>query len=367
MNIFPVKDATARKRRLRMRAMKENDDESNQAKVLKGMSELAKEKEKLMERENTVMEENLKPKRWDEALEKPPLDYSDFFDTTVGQYEGLTVYEIENFLPNEVDEVIHGKFYEGDCYIILKTTLDDKGNLDWKIFYWIGSQASLDKKACSAIHAVNLRNYLGAQCRTIREEQHEESPEFLAVFPDDIVYIEGGRTASGFYTVEEAETVHRMYRLHELPTKQRQLYLEPVVLHESSLDSRYVYLIDAAYKIFIWNGSKAKNTMKQKARLLAEKINKEERKNKSELIYCVQAHETVDFIEELKVKGETKVEVIDHVDPEKFEPFKPVLYKVGLGLGYLELPQVDYRKLTSSLLETKNVYILDCYTDLFIW
>lgn len=61
----------------------------------------------------------------------------------------------------------------------------------------------LDKRACSAIHAVNLRNYLGAQCRTIREEQRDESEEFLALFETPIAYIEGGRTCSGFYTVED--------------------------------------------------------------------------------------------------------------------------------------------------------------------
>ena len=61
----------------------------------------------------------------------------------------------------------------------------------------------LDKCACAAIHAVNLRNFLGAQCRTIREEQREESDEFLNLFESGITYIEGGRTSSGFYTVED--------------------------------------------------------------------------------------------------------------------------------------------------------------------
>lgn len=39
----------------------------------------------------------------------------------------------------------------------------------------------MDKKAGSAIHAVNLRNFLGAECRTIREEMGDESEEFTAV------------------------------------------------------------------------------------------------------------------------------------------------------------------------------------------
>ena len=59
--------------------------------------------------------------------------------------------------------------------------MDDSGNLQWQIHYWIGQESSLDKKACSAIHAVHLRNMLGAEGRTHREEMGDESDEFLDV------------------------------------------------------------------------------------------------------------------------------------------------------------------------------------------
>jgi hypothetical protein len=41
-------------------------------------------------------------------------------------------------------------------------------------------------------------------------------------------------------------------------------------------------------------------------------------------------------------------------------------------MGYLELPQVQAKEtgrlvLTKELLETKGVYILDCYSDIFVW
>ena len=54
---------------------------------------------------------------------------------------------------------------------------------------------------------MNLRNLLGANCRTIREEMGDENDEFLDLFENGISYIEGGRTASGFYTVEESVSV----------------------------------------------------------------------------------------------------------------------------------------------------------------
>ena len=45
-----------------------------------------------------------------------------------------------------------------------------------------GCLLQLDKKACAAIHAVNLRNLLGANCRTQREEMADESEDFLDLF-----------------------------------------------------------------------------------------------------------------------------------------------------------------------------------------
>lgn len=189
------KDPIARKLRLR-RGARTDSTSQDSAKILKGMKDIAKDKYNQENSEEAEKSESLRPKKWDEALEKPPLDYSEFFEDEDGQTPGLTIWEIENFLPNKIDEVAHGKFYEGDCYIVLKTSMIES-QLSWEIYFWIGNAATLDKRACSAIHAVNLRNFLGARCRTIREEQADESDEFLALFDKDIVYIEGGRTSTG--------------------------------------------------------------------------------------------------------------------------------------------------------------------------
>lgn len=36
-----------------------------------------------------------------------------------------------------------GKFYEADCYIILKTFIDETNSLNWLIYFWIGSLSSV--------------------------------------------------------------------------------------------------------------------------------------------------------------------------------------------------------------------------------
>uniref|UniRef100_A0A3P8WVE8 Protein flightless-1 homolog n=1 Tax=Cynoglossus semilaevis TaxID=244447 RepID=A0A3P8WVE8_CYNSE len=367
------KDHLARKMRLRRRKDCSQDDQAKQ--VLKGMSDVAQEK-KNMEENGDLKYGDVKTQRWDKSLEKPPLDYSEFFLEDVGQIPGVSVWQMENFLPVQVDETFHGKFYEADCYIVLKTFLDDNGALSWQIFYWIGQEATLDKKASAAIHAVNLRNCLGAECRTIREEMGDESEEFSAVFNNEISYIEGG-TASGFYTVEDNNYAIKFYRVYG----KKNIRLESVHVKASSLDPRFIFLLDTGLEIFIWRGANATLSGTTKARLFAEKINKNERKGKAEIITLRQNQEPPVFWEML---GGQPEEIKVHV-PDNFSPIRPKLYKVGLGLGYLELPQVNYKlsvehkdhkvkldtlpelRLLQSLLDTKCVYILDCWSDVFIW
>ncbi|KAH0567748.1 hypothetical protein KQX54_013165 [Cotesia glomerata] len=308
--------------------------------------------------------ESLKPKRWDESLEKPSLDYSEIFDEDAGQVPGLSVWEIENFLPNQIEEVAHGKFYEGDCYIILKTILDESGSLMWSIFFWIGEKATLDKRACAAIHAVNLRNFLGAQCRTIREEQGDESDDFLLLFNSDITYIEGGRTSSGFYTVDDTPIISRLYQVHLIGAS---IHLEPVLINPDSLNSNFVFIFDTYRKIYLWYGKNAKNTLKSKSRLMAEKINKNEKRFQAEIVTEIMGMESNEFCSCLGVDKSNLV--IKNHDEADFKISIPRLYQVRLGMGYLELPQVEVSrsKLTPDHLNSKNVYIVDCYSDVFVW
>ncbi|XP_049849364.1 protein flightless-1 [Schistocerca gregaria] len=361
------KDPIARKMRLRRGRRDQEEADQDQAKILKGMKDVAKDKNKQKTAEEAKAV-SLKPKRWDESLEKPPLDYSEIFDEDAGQIPGVTIWEIENFLPNQIEEAVHGKFYEGDCYIVLKTIIDETGSLSWQIYFWIGEKATLDKRACAAIHAVNLRNFLGAQCRTIREEQADESNEFLNLFDTDITYIEGGRTSSGFFTVEDTAYITRLYRVHAAGCSS--IHMEPVAVSTDSLDPRYVFVLDTGLKIFMWYGKKSKNTFKSKARLMAEKINKNERKNKAEILTELPGEESSDFWlafgEEDGLAPEEPPQ--EHVSCN-FVPATPRLYQVRLGMGYLELPQVEvpHGKLVNSLLNNRNVYILDCYPDVYVW
>ncbi|XP_057311886.1 protein flightless-1 homolog [Hydractinia symbiolongicarpus] len=366
-SVLQTKDPIARKMRLRGRRYQSVNETD---KKLKGMVESAEERKHKKIRKDgdddgSPDDHKLKTgKRWDQKLVKPDLNYQDIFLEDVGTDEGLTVWVIENFLPTPMEEGLFGKFYDGDCYIILKTEYDETDQLFHKIYYWIGQHCTLDKKACAAIHAVNLRNLLGAEGRTMREEQSDESDEFLELFDTGVSYIEGGNS-SGFYSVEETVYTTRLYRLYG----GHGIKVEPVELTWESLDPNYVFVCDAGLKVYVWSGSKAKLMFRTKGRLFADKIMKMERKNKGEIVQIFE-----DEIEEFMgfwdlLGGPPTGRLREKYEYKYFTPKQPILYKVGLGMGYLELPQVELpdNKLKQSLLDTKSVYVLDCWSDVFIW
>lgn len=93
--------------------------------------------------------------------------------------------------------------------------------------------------------------------------------------------------------------ITRLYRVHAAGAS---IHLEPVPVCIESLDPGYVFVLDTGNKIFLWYGKKAKSTLKSKARLMAEKINKNERKNKAEILTDIMGAESEDLLLHLGVE-----------------------------------------------------------------
>jgi hypothetical protein len=341
-----------------------------------------------------------KPKRWDETLVRPNLDYSSIFIDDTGSLPGLTVWQIDNFYPVQLEEAFHGHFYMGDAYIVLDTFFNDESELDWRIYFWIGRDASLDKKACSAMHAVNLRNMLGAKGRTIREEQGEESEEFEELFYSNIMYIEGG-TASGFYTIEDVvsicccyfhlllllfsyvvvvcllfivfcslqdDTVY-LYSLCGDHQSGKQLHLESVELSGVSLDHQHVFILlgGGNKDIMIWCGGKSRLPERAKARLIAERINKLQYKGAA-IITSFRAGNEPDEFWDYFDGGFPDISLKSSPLVQCTAKHQPIMYRVAMGQGYLELPQVPCPNgLEKKLLKEHEVFILDCHSDIYVW
>ena len=60
--------------------------------------------------------------------------------------------------------------------------------------------------------------------------------------------------------------------------------------------------------------------------------------------------------------------IFEHI-PEDHKPERKRLYEVQIGMGYVELPQVELRNgiLYKEMLTPKNVFVLDCTSELYLW
>lgn len=80
---------------------------------MKGLADVAENRDVLLagaavevtsKEDETTGSPSKRPKRWDFFLQRPDLDYSEIFSDDVGTLPGLTVWQIENFSPVEVEE-----------------------------------------------------------------------------------------------------------------------------------------------------------------------------------------------------------------------------------------------------------------------
>eukprot|EP00053_Salpingoeca_punica_P019261 m.193614 g.193614 ORF g.193614 m.193614 type:complete len:1373 (+) comp17602_c1_seq5:88-4206(+) len=350
-------------------------ESDEQAKVLKGLKTLTENLDNKSDAtgggSDTQMEQAFgpgpapppMPKKWADSLTKPQLDYSDLFDESIKKKLGITVWRMENFLPAPIQTIEYGKFYEADCYIIMENRVDPDGNHIFVIHFWIGHESSLDKKASAAIHAVNLRNFLGASGSTLREEQEDESREFMKLFNNSVAYLQGG-TDSGFFEVEEQIRPTRLYVLHgNLSLRSDAIPLDPQLL-----SSDHLYMLDAHNVLYLWKGKNVKSVVMQKGRLFLAKAVKAYATHQRSItcLEVFEGEEPADFLKALGVShmptSKPKTKFVPPTHPAK-------LHIMRLGEGYIELPQIVKagRALDHRLLKTENVYILDVYADLYIW
>ena len=64
------------------------------------------------------------------------------FLNSVGK-EPTEIYRIEKFVPTKVDPQFHGKFYQGDSYVVVRRKESEKKGLEYDIHYWHGKEASM--------------------------------------------------------------------------------------------------------------------------------------------------------------------------------------------------------------------------------
>ncbi|KAI8805423.1 hypothetical protein BJ742DRAFT_681070, partial [Cladochytrium replicatum] len=328
----------------------------------------------------------------------PEVDYSELFPRILGHRQGLEIFRMEAFKPVPVSDEAFGTFCVGDCYVVLcsyydgtsdfddgfdddaYSYMDDESNLSHHIYTWIGSAAELDKRFCSAMYAVALRNLLGSSSRIQRETQEDESAEFKALFGGSVSHEEDtGRAAESALFVA-AKRPLRLYRVLQNRRGARDVVLRLVEPVASSLSSDTVYILDTgARDIIQWNGSAAGLNMRSKCRMLVGRMNgaSSSGKTSSRSLEYDEGSEPNRFWDLLQ--GQTP----QHVETSEDDLFwdlaqRPAtLYRVTSNLdpepqSHIIAIETDGGPASrasspSTLLDSRYCYVLDAGVEMFLW
>ncbi|KAF3336881.1 villin-2-like isoform X1 [Carex littledalei] len=167
---------------------------------------------------------------------------------SVGQKIGTEIWRIENFQLVPLQESDHGKFYSGDSYIVLWTSVSRGAGYAYDIHFWIGKHSTPDEYGTAAIKTIELGEILGGRAIQHREVQGHESHKFLSYFKPCIIPLQGG-FASGFRRHEKKYEIqlyvcrgNRVVRMNQVP----------VAL--SSLNHDNIFILDTESKIYQFNG-----------------------------------------------------------------------------------------------------------------
>ncbi|KAJ8755566.1 hypothetical protein K2173_022145 [Erythroxylum novogranatense] len=279
----------------------------------------------------------------------------------VGQRPGTEIWRIENFQPVPLQKSEYGKFYMGDCYIVLQTTSGKGGAYLYDIHFWIGRDTTQDEAGTAAIKTVDLDAALGGRAVQHRELQGCESNKFLSYFKPCIIPLEGG-VASGFKKPEQVEFETRLY----VCKGKRAVRMKQVPFARSSLNHDDVFILDTENKIYQFNGSNSNIQERAKALEVIQYL-----KDKYHEGTC-----DVAIVDDGKLDTESdsgefwvlmggfapigkKITTEDDIIPES-TPAK--LYSVTVG----EVKIVE-GELSKGLLENNKCYLLDCGAEVFVW
>ncbi|KAL7668635.1 hypothetical protein ACOME3_009330 [Neoechinorhynchus agilis] len=242
----------------------------------------------------------------------------------------------------------------------------------------------LDKRACAAMHAVNLRHLLGCTCRTNRQEQNQESADFKRIFNNGINYVEGSHAESGFRVVYADGSSHNydeQPHLQPMPARAfvisgtKHLDVRYAQVAPDSLNSKSVTLIDTNNEIYLWNGKHCNSVTRSKARLMAQTINAFDRNHMANIIQIDQGVENSKFLS-LISNGSPIVcskQIREKSSSNGHNYFvgktPPIIYKLTFGRGGVHLvqPVRKSRYLSPEILRSENVYLCDCFGELYIW
>jgi len=278
--------------------------------------------------------------------------------TNAGKAPGLQIWRIEKFKVVTVQKEDHGRFYDGDSYIVLNTyKKKDSDKICWDIHFWLGDETTQDEAGTAAYKTVELDTLLGGEPVQHREVQGYESKLFMSYFQPGPMIMHGG-IESGFRHVKPEE-----YRPRLLHIKgKKYVRVREVPMKANSLNGGDIFILDLGLKIIQWNGKKAGVSEKSKATILTRALD-DERGGKPTVVVLQEGDKDKEFWDPLG--GFSTVPAEGEPDDEITGEKK--LFRLSDASGKIEFKEVAKGKISKSLLDSNDAFVFDAGSEVFVW
>ncbi|KAL4326174.1 hypothetical protein GQ457_11G008710 [Hibiscus cannabinus] len=281
--------------------------------------------------------------------------------------------------PMEKDDI--GKFYSGDCYIVLYTYHSGERKEDFFLCWWIGKDSVQEdqKKAAELVNSmfnslkgrpVQVRYYLLVYCYCNacvpnrcflqgRIFEGKETPQFIALFQPMLV-LKGGLSAGYKKSIEAKGLTDETYTADSVALFQiagtsaqdfKALQINAVA---KSLNTTECFLLQSGSStIFTWYGTQSSKEQQELAAKVADSLKPGVTRK-----HCKEGAEVSTFWSALGGKdsySSTKKEADDTVRD-------PHLFSISLNKGVEEV----YNFSQDDLL-TEDILVLDTHAEVFVW
>ncbi|XP_023199625.1 gelsolin-like isoform X2 [Xiphophorus maculatus] len=282
-----------------------------------------------------------------------------------GKEAGLQVWRVENLDLAPVPESLYGRFYTGDAYLVLSSTSNRRGDLQYDLHYWQGSECSQDESSAAAILAVQMDDFLQGAPVQYREVQGHESGTFSGYFKTGLTYMKGG-VASGFNHVTNEVEVQRLLQVKG----RRVVRATEVPVSWGSFNQGDSFILDLGQEIIQWSGSHSNRFEKLKATLVSKSIRDNERCGRANLQVVDEGAEPDGMIEVLGDKPDLPESHSEDTQTDASNRKVAKLYKVSNAGGDMEVTLVsEQNPFPQHALESSECFILDNGTNgrIFVW
>ncbi|XP_076312885.1 villin-1-like isoform X2 [Tachypleus tridentatus] len=264
------------------------------------------------------------------------------------------VYRVENFDLYAIEEKDYGKFYSGDCYVVVYR-YNEGSRERCLIYYWLGLKSSSDERGTAALKTVELDDQMNGEAVQIRTVQGKEPPQFMAMFGGKMIILEGGHS-SGFRNTEDNETpADENCLLHVRGTSEYNTKAVQVEKRAASLNSGDVFVLLTDKCAYIWAGKGSTGDEREMAKKIASQSGKEqvlvsEGQEKSDFWGAIGGQEPYSNTKLLKSEDDCH---------------QPRLYQCSNASGRFQVEEIfDFNQ--SDLIED-DIMLLDAWDTVFLW